>query len=135
MYNGSPVLWPQVSVVSSRPSVASVVSPSVDKAMSSSPVVTQSQSVRSPVVVNGVESPANDGPPLSGLNSTPTSTPTTNGSVVDHKADLNGDPLGQKSPMCRINEICRYNDVKHEYHLIDESGPAHQKTFTGGTDH
>jgi hypothetical protein len=36
-----------------------------------------------------------------------------------------------KSPMCLINELSRCNDIKHEYHLIDEFGPPHDKTFTG----
>ncbi|XP_054159010.1 double-stranded RNA-binding protein Staufen homolog isoform X2 [Oppia nitens] len=35
-----------------------------------------------------------------------------------------------KSPMCRINELSRFNNMKHEYHLISESGPPHDKIFT-----
>ncbi|CAG2115374.1 unnamed protein product, partial [Medioppia subpectinata] len=35
-----------------------------------------------------------------------------------------------KSPMCQINEICRYNNIKQEYLLIEELGPPHDKTFT-----
>uniref|UniRef100_A0A914WKL4 DRBM domain-containing protein n=1 Tax=Plectus sambesii TaxID=2011161 RepID=A0A914WKL4_9BILA len=36
----------------------------------------------------------------------------------------------EKTPMCRIAELARYNRIKHEYNLLDESGPAHQKVFS-----
>ncbi|VBB31103.1 unnamed protein product, partial [Acanthocheilonema viteae] len=36
----------------------------------------------------------------------------------------------QKTPMCRIAELARYNKIRHEYKLMDESGPAHKKQFT-----
>lgn len=36
---------------------------------------------------------------------------------------------GEKSPMCLVNELCRFNGVKHEYQLIGESGPPHNRTF------
>ncbi|CAG2110460.1 unnamed protein product [Medioppia subpectinata] len=39
-----------------------------------------------------------------------------------------------KSPMCQINEICRYNNIKQEYLLIEELGPPHDKTFTGSSE-
>lgn len=105
-----------------------IIGVAVSPNMSSPPVVAQPQCVRSAVVAtNGTD--AND------INANPMGIDINNiiGTTVDHNTDLNGDPLGQKSPMCRINEICRYNDIKHEYHLIDESGPAHSKTFTGGS--
>ncbi|KAK0403446.1 hypothetical protein QR680_016922 [Steinernema hermaphroditum] len=35
-----------------------------------------------------------------------------------------------KTPMCRIAELSRYNKLRHEYVLLDESGPAHKKRFT-----
>jgi double-stranded RNA-binding protein Staufen len=35
----------------------------------------------------------------------------------------------EKTPMCLINELARYNKVQHQYCLIDEQGPAHKKTF------
>jgi hypothetical protein len=34
-----------------------------------------------------------------------------------------------KTPMCLINELIKYNKIKHEYVLLDEIGPAHKKTF------
>uniref|UniRef100_A0A915DE94 DRBM domain-containing protein n=1 Tax=Ditylenchus dipsaci TaxID=166011 RepID=A0A915DE94_9BILA len=36
----------------------------------------------------------------------------------------------EKTPMCRVAELARYNKLKHEYILLDESGPAHKKRFT-----
>ncbi len=44
----------------------------------------------------------------------------------------------EKTPMCLINELARYNKTTHQYRLTDESGPAHKKSFTvclrlGGT--
>ncbi|CAJ0959050.1 unnamed protein product, partial [Mesorhabditis belari] len=36
----------------------------------------------------------------------------------------------EKTPMCQIAELCRFNKIKHEYKLMDESGPAHKKMFT-----
>ncbi|XP_064597093.1 double-stranded RNA-binding protein Staufen homolog isoform X2 [Liolophura sinensis] len=35
----------------------------------------------------------------------------------------------EKTPMCLINELARFNKVQHQYTLIDEQGPAHKKTF------
>uniref|UniRef100_A0AC34F1U9 DRBM domain-containing protein n=1 Tax=Panagrolaimus sp. ES5 TaxID=591445 RepID=A0AC34F1U9_9BILA len=34
-----------------------------------------------------------------------------------------------KTPMCRVAELARYNKLKHEYILLDEDGPAHKKLF------
>jgi hypothetical protein len=31
--------------------------------------------------------------------------------------------------MCLINELIKFNKIKHEYILLDEIGPAHKKTF------
>lgn len=35
----------------------------------------------------------------------------------------------EKTPMCLVNELARYNKVTHQYSLVDEQGPAHKKTF------
>ncbi|CAO4382917.1 unnamed protein product [Caenorhabditis nigoni] len=35
-----------------------------------------------------------------------------------------------KSAMCRVAEIARFNKLRHFYDLQDESGPAHKKLFT-----
>lgn len=36
----------------------------------------------------------------------------------------------EKTPMCLINELARYNKIQHQYRLTSEQGPAHQKRFT-----
>ena len=35
----------------------------------------------------------------------------------------------EKTPMCLLNELARYNKLVPLYELIDETGPAHEKTF------
>ncbi|KAH3712385.1 hypothetical protein DPMN_072085 [Dreissena polymorpha] len=35
----------------------------------------------------------------------------------------------EKTPMCLINELARFNRVTHQYTLVDEQGPAHKKNF------
>ena len=35
----------------------------------------------------------------------------------------------EKTPMCLINELARFNKIQHQYTLTDEQGPAHKKTF------
>ncbi|BFZ21572.1 hypothetical protein BsWGS_24611 [Bradybaena similaris] len=35
----------------------------------------------------------------------------------------------EKTPMCLINELARFNKILHQYTLVDEQGPAHKKTF------
>merc|ERR1719394_1376658 len=42
----------------------------------------------------------------------------------------NNSLIKEKTPMCLVNELARYNKVGHQYRLTDESGPAHKKTFT-----
>ncbi|XP_058834357.1 double-stranded RNA-binding protein Staufen homolog 2 [Topomyia yanbarensis] len=36
----------------------------------------------------------------------------------------------EKTPMCLVNELARYNRIQHQYRLTGESGPAHKKRFT-----
>lgn len=36
----------------------------------------------------------------------------------------------EKTPMCLVNELARYNKIKHQYRLTSEMGPAHKKVFT-----
>ncbi|XP_067932832.1 double-stranded RNA-binding protein Staufen homolog 2-like isoform X2 [Watersipora subatra] len=35
----------------------------------------------------------------------------------------------EKTPMCLVNELARFNKVAHKYVLVDEKGPAHRKEF------
>ncbi|XP_055379366.1 maternal effect protein staufen [Condylostylus longicornis] len=36
----------------------------------------------------------------------------------------------EKTPMCLVNELARYNQIQHQYRLTGEQGPAHSKRFT-----
>lgn len=38
--------------------------------------------------------------------------------------------IKEKTPMCLVNELARYNKIQHQYRLTGEQGPAHKKTFT-----
>lgn len=35
----------------------------------------------------------------------------------------------EKTPMCLVNELARYNKISHQYRLTEEQGPPHQKRF------
>ncbi|XP_075233577.1 double-stranded RNA-binding protein Staufen isoform X2 [Lycorma delicatula] len=35
----------------------------------------------------------------------------------------------EKTPMCLVNELARYNKIVHQYRLTGEQGPPHQKKF------
>lgn len=36
----------------------------------------------------------------------------------------------EKTPMCLVNELARFNQIPHQYRLTHEDGPAHKKVFT-----
>ncbi|CAG9800557.1 unnamed protein product [Chironomus riparius] len=36
----------------------------------------------------------------------------------------------EKTPMCLVNELARFNKIEHQYRLVSEQGPAHKKRFT-----
>ncbi|XP_046673658.1 double-stranded RNA-binding protein Staufen homolog isoform X2 [Homalodisca vitripennis] len=38
--------------------------------------------------------------------------------------------MKEKTPMCLVNELARYNKIQHQYRLTSEQGPAHKKLFT-----
>ncbi|XP_037793787.1 double-stranded RNA-binding protein Staufen homolog isoform X1 [Penaeus monodon] len=61
------------------------------------------------------------------------SSPTNSSSMSNSMCLSNTDPSTsskEKTPMCLINELARYNKIQHQYCLTDEKGPAHKKTFT-----
>ncbi|KAK2720051.1 double-stranded RNA-binding protein Staufen homolog 2-like isoform X1 [Artemia franciscana] len=35
----------------------------------------------------------------------------------------------EKTPMCLVNELARFNKIQHQYRLVEETGQAHKKTF------
>ncbi|KAF7997423.1 hypothetical protein HCN44_005994 [Aphidius gifuensis] len=38
--------------------------------------------------------------------------------------------MKEKTPMCLVNELARFNKIQHQYRLTNEQGPAHKKRFT-----
>ncbi|XP_050313568.1 double-stranded RNA-binding protein Staufen homolog 2-like isoform X2 [Anthonomus grandis grandis] len=38
--------------------------------------------------------------------------------------------IKEKTPMCLVNELAKYNKIQHQYRLTGEQGPAHKKIFT-----
>lgn len=47
-----------------------------------------------------------------------------------HCSKANSSSLKEKTPMCLVNELARYNQIPHQYRLTHEDGPAHKKVFT-----
>ncbi|CAO1334997.1 unnamed protein product [Diamesa tonsa] len=55
------------------------------------------------------------------------------GSSIDNNTEKGLESLAstkEKTPMCLVNELARYNKLQHQYRLISEQGPAHKKRFT-----
>lgn len=76
-------------------------------------------------------SPPHQGqPPVTTVGGTaPSSTaPSAGGCIIQSTATMAN--MKEKTPMCLINELARFNKVQHQYRLVDESGPPHKKTFT-----
>ncbi|XP_037034840.1 double-stranded RNA-binding protein Staufen homolog 2 isoform X1 [Bradysia coprophila] len=75
---------------------------------------------------------------LNKSSTTPTTSPDT--SIIEVSAASDqikqlsiGDSVGQskdKTPMCLVNELARFNKITHQYRLTGEQGPAHKKRFT-----
>ncbi|XP_034189818.2 double-stranded RNA-binding protein Staufen isoform X1 [Osmia lignaria lignaria] len=53
--------------------------------------------------------------------------PTQNHINVTDSALAN---MKEKTPMCLLNELARFNKIQHQYRLTNEQGPAHKKRFT-----
>jgi len=54
---------------------------------------------------------------------------TTNKSIGNQHKQKNKE-VKEKTPMCLVNELARFNKIEHHYKLTDETGPAHKKSFT-----
>ncbi|XP_078396449.1 double-stranded RNA-binding protein Staufen homolog 2 isoform X3 [Cetorhinus maximus] len=59
--------------------------------------------------------------------------------LVDSTASINNSPVSfqdnmanpkEKTPMCLVNELARFNRIQPQYKLLNERGPAHAKIFT-----
>nr|XP_034323124.1 double-stranded RNA-binding protein Staufen homolog isoform X1 [Crassostrea gigas] len=59
-----------------------------------------------------------------------TATATSPDTATDEQSSTNNlANTKEKTPMCLINELARYNKISHQYTLVDEQGPAHKKIF------
>ncbi|XP_055938006.1 double-stranded RNA-binding protein Staufen homolog 2-like isoform X2 [Argiope bruennichi] len=80
---------------------------------------------------NNMQSPPHQGQlPVTTVGGTaPSSTaPSAGGCIIQSTGTMAN--TKEKTPMCLINELARFNKVQHQYRLVDESGPPHKKTFT-----
>ncbi|XP_060678764.1 double-stranded RNA-binding protein Staufen homolog 2 isoform X1 [Hemiscyllium ocellatum] len=59
--------------------------------------------------------------------------------LVDSTGSINNSPVSfqdnmanpkEKTPMCLVNELARFNRIQPQYKLLNERGPAHAKIFT-----
>ncbi|XP_077990821.1 double-stranded RNA-binding protein Staufen homolog 2-like isoform X2 [Glandiceps talaboti] len=94
------------------------------------------QTAQQPVQNPGSIKTSGAAPAVSGTVVAPTATtvPTTTINSTTTGTSLSADALNmanpkEKTPMCLLNELARYNKMQPQYQLVDESGPAHQKTF------
>lgn len=51
-------------------------------------------------------------------------------SSSNHANATNLANMKEKTPMCLVNELARFNKIQHQYRLTNEQGPAHKKRFT-----
>ncbi|XP_022539650.1 double-stranded RNA-binding protein Staufen homolog 2 isoform X2 [Astyanax mexicanus] len=76
--------------------------------------------------VNGTvppTTPAGSSPPAGFVDSTVPASPP------DSPEDNMANPK-EKTPMCLVNELARFNRIQPQYKLLSERGPAHAKVFT-----
>eukprot|EP00918_Siedleckia_nematoides_P062235 GHVU01135745.1.p1 GENE.GHVU01135745.1~~GHVU01135745.1.p1 ORF type:complete len:804 (+),score=103.17 GHVU01135745.1:117-2414(+) len=64
---------------------------------------------------------------LMGMNGNPNL--SNQGDYLDHDPIMDLANNKEKTPMCLINELARFNKIQHQYTLTDEQGPAHKKIF------
>ncbi|XP_053674984.1 maternal effect protein staufen [Anopheles nili] len=100
-----------VSALSAAPTVASVA-----------PVMTTQTEASSTTAVNGG---ALSTVVPSESNAVGSSQPAVSSESIEALANIK-----EKTTMCLVNELARYNKIQHQYRLTGESGPAHKKHFT-----
>ncbi|XP_041268982.1 double-stranded RNA-binding protein Staufen homolog 2 isoform X2 [Onychostruthus taczanowskii] len=64
--------------------------------------------------------------------SSPTASLVDPASLVNSPAPLQDNMANpkEKTPMCLVNELARFNRIQPQYKLLNERGPAHAKMFT-----
>ncbi|KAM9303324.1 double-stranded RNA-binding protein Staufen homolog 2 [Morus bassanus] len=88
--------------------------------------VTSTNTLGLPSSMNGSisESAASCSSPTAGLVD-PTSSSNSPAPLQDNMANPK-----EKTPMCLVNELARFNRIQPQYKLLNERGPAHAKMFT-----
>ncbi|XP_064245387.1 double-stranded RNA-binding protein Staufen homolog 2 isoform X5 [Passer domesticus] len=64
--------------------------------------------------------------------SSPTASLVDSASLINSPAPLQDNMANpkEKTPMCLVNELARFNRIQPQYKLLNERGPAHAKMFT-----
>uniref|UniRef100_A0A8C3RRI1 Double-stranded RNA-binding protein Staufen homolog 1 n=1 Tax=Chelydra serpentina TaxID=8475 RepID=A0A8C3RRI1_CHESE len=104
-----------------------IQNPSV--ALSGSQILNKNQSLSQPLSIPSTTSSLpseNAGRPLQ--NSALPSASVTSTSAAAAPSNM-ANPK-EKTPMCLVNELARFNKIQPEYKLLSEQGPAHSKVFT-----
>uniref|UniRef100_A0A2D4FHR3 Double-stranded RNA-binding protein Staufen homolog 1 n=1 Tax=Micrurus corallinus TaxID=54390 RepID=A0A2D4FHR3_MICCO len=97
--------------------------------LSSSQILSKNQSLAQPLSIPSPTSSLpseNAGRPIQ--NSALPSASVTSTSVAAVSSNM-ANPK-EKTPMCLVNELARFNKIQPEYKLLSEQGPAHSKVFT-----
>ncbi|OCT74814.1 staufen double-stranded RNA binding protein 2 S homeolog isoform X1 [Xenopus laevis] len=104
--------------------------------MITTPVTSTSQ-MSLQVSLNGSATELSTNSPTDQLvdSASPVSTPcigTEDGKAKFLEASLHDNMTNpkEKTPMCLVNELARFNRIQPQYKLLDERGPAHSKLFT-----
>ncbi|XP_038225418.1 double-stranded RNA-binding protein Staufen homolog 1 isoform X6 [Dermochelys coriacea] len=98
-------------------------------ALSGSQILNKNQSLSQPLSIPSTTSSLpseNAGRPLQ--NSALPSASVTSTSAAAAPSNM-ANPK-EKTPMCLVNELARFNKIQPEYKLLSEQGPAHSKVFT-----
>ncbi|XP_065449207.1 double-stranded RNA-binding protein Staufen homolog 2-like [Chrysemys picta bellii] len=97
-------------------------------ALSGSQILNKNQSLSQPLSIPSTTSSLpseNAGRPLQ--NSALPSASVTSTSAAAAPSNM-ANPK-EKTPMCLVNELARFNKIQPEYKLLSEQGPAHSKVF------
>ncbi|GFY59595.1 double-stranded RNA-binding protein Staufen [Trichonephila inaurata madagascariensis] len=80
---------------------------------------------------NNMQSPPHQGQlPVTTVGGTaPSSTaPSAGGCIIQSTVTMAN--MKEKTPMCLINELARFNKVQHQYRLVDSDGHIHKENFS-----
>lgn len=113
----------QVQVQNSSPALLSAGSPMQSTPQPLNPAVYQS--VMSIPSASGPLPSENAGHPIKN-----SALPSASATPINSAAVPNMANPKEKTPMCLVNELARFNKIQPEYKLLSEQGPAHSKVFS-----